>query len=176
MVGRGLRTADGKADCLILDHSDNHIRLGFVSDIHHDKLDDGQPRPKAEPRAIEKLPKPCPKCTFLRPPQTPACPACGFVPVPRKAVTSKDGELIELAAYRKTKLLAEGERITFYSELRAIGQERGYEEGWASHQYRTKFGDWPRWEWREFPSLRPSATTRNWIKSRAIAFRKRRLL
>jgi superfamily II DNA or RNA helicase len=28
MVGRGLRTAEGKTDCLILDHSDNHIRLG----------------------------------------------------------------------------------------------------------------------------------------------------
>jgi superfamily II DNA or RNA helicase len=33
MIGRGLRTADGKDDCLILDHSDNHIRLGFVTDI-----------------------------------------------------------------------------------------------------------------------------------------------
>jgi DNA repair protein RadD len=42
MVGRGLRTAPGKADCLILDHSDNHTRLGFVTDIHHDHLDDGK--------------------------------------------------------------------------------------------------------------------------------------
>jgi superfamily II DNA or RNA helicase len=32
MIGRGLRTADGTAECLILDHSDNHIRLGFVND------------------------------------------------------------------------------------------------------------------------------------------------
>src|SRR5258708_9633418 len=69
MIGRGLRTADGKVDCLVLDHSDTHTRLGFVTDIHHDDLDDGKPRPKAESKAIAKLPKPRPKCTFLMPPQ-----------------------------------------------------------------------------------------------------------
>jgi superfamily II DNA or RNA helicase len=40
IVGRGLRTAEGKDDCLILDHSD--IRLGFVTDIHRDKLNEGR--------------------------------------------------------------------------------------------------------------------------------------
>ena len=33
IIGRGLRTAKGKDHCLILDHSDNHLRLGFVTDI-----------------------------------------------------------------------------------------------------------------------------------------------
>src|SRR5215469_8131652 len=42
MIGRGLRTADGKSDCLILDHSDNHTRLGFVTDISYDELHDGR--------------------------------------------------------------------------------------------------------------------------------------
>src|SRR5439155_12036812 len=41
LVGRGLRTADGKTEALILDHSDNHVRLGFVTDIHYDELDQG---------------------------------------------------------------------------------------------------------------------------------------
>ena len=41
IVGRGLRTALGKDDCLILDHQDNHNRLGFVTDISYDDLDDG---------------------------------------------------------------------------------------------------------------------------------------
>ncbi len=48
MIGRGLRTAEGKEDCLILDHSDTHLRLGFVTDIHHETLDDGRPRAKAK--------------------------------------------------------------------------------------------------------------------------------
>ncbi len=41
IIGRGLRTADGKDHCLILDHSDTTLRLGFVTDIHHTTLDDG---------------------------------------------------------------------------------------------------------------------------------------
>lgn len=32
IIGRGLRRAPGKVDCLILDHSDTHSRLGFVTD------------------------------------------------------------------------------------------------------------------------------------------------
>jgi DNA repair protein RadD len=75
MIGRGLRTADSKADCLILDHSDNHIRLGFVTDIHHDKLDDGKSERKIQtPQDKEALPKKCPKCTFLKPPKLRARP------------------------------------------------------------------------------------------------------
>ena len=76
MIGRGLRTADGKDDCLILDHSDNHIRLGFVTDIYHDELDDGRERQKAQPKQAEVLPKKCPKCSFLKPPKLLACPCC----------------------------------------------------------------------------------------------------
>jgi superfamily II DNA or RNA helicase len=57
MIGRGLRTAEGKADCLILDHSDNHTRLGFVTDIHHDELDDGEPKRAAFADKAEALPR-----------------------------------------------------------------------------------------------------------------------
>jgi DNA repair protein RadD len=59
IVGRGLRAAPGKAGCLILDHSDNHSRLGFVTDIDCPELDDGsgEPRPDATP----PKPKECPQ-------------------------------------------------------------------------------------------------------------------
>ena len=61
MVGRGLRTAEGKADCLILDHSDNHTRLGFVTDIHHEELNQGKEKPRQPERAdrgtSEEMPK-----------------------------------------------------------------------------------------------------------------------
>jgi superfamily II DNA or RNA helicase len=78
MVGRGLRTADGKTDCLILDHSDNHDRLGFVTDIHHEQLDDGKEAAKRKAYREEPLPKKCPKCTFVRPAKMFACPCCGL--------------------------------------------------------------------------------------------------
>ena len=56
IIGRGLRTVEGKDHCLILDHSDTTLRLGFVTEIHHDELDDGKTR-KSHKRDGIKLPK-----------------------------------------------------------------------------------------------------------------------
>jgi DNA repair protein RadD len=174
MIGRGLRTADGKADCLVLDHSDNHTRLGFITDIHHDKLDDGKPRPKAEPKAIEKLPKPCPKCTFLKPPKISVCPACGFKPEPKCDVVNRDGELVEFSSRNVAKQTTQQERIIFHAELRHIAEQRGYKTGWAAQQYKVKFGSFPPWAWNERPTCTPAASTLSWVRSRAIAFAKQR--
>ena len=77
IIGRGLRPAADKDYCLILDHSDTTSRLGFVTDIHHDELDDGDRRPSTA-RDRLKLPKECPMCACLRPPTTNVCPNCGF--------------------------------------------------------------------------------------------------
>ena len=41
IVGRGLRDHPGKDHCLVLDHSDSTQRLGFVTDIERNGLDDG---------------------------------------------------------------------------------------------------------------------------------------
>jgi DNA repair protein RadD len=171
MIGRGLRTADGKPDCLILDHSDNHIRLGFVTDIHHEKLDDGRERQKAEPKSIEALPKKCPKCTFLKPPKMLICPACGFKPEPKCKVESKDGELVEFAASGVRKPTKSADRITFYREIKYIANARGYKHGWVAHKYKERFGDWPK-GLDHWSPLAPSPETLGWIRSRQIAFAK----
>jgi DNA repair protein RadD len=174
MIGRGLRTAEGKDDCLILDHSDNHVRLGFVTDIHHDRLDDGRERQKAEPKAKEALPKKCPKCTFLKPPKALSCPACGFIPTPKCDVVSQDGELIEFTSRNAARAATKQEQIIFYGELRRIAQERGYKSGWSAQQYKTRFGSFPPWSWNDTPTATPTAATLSWIRSRQIAFAKRR--
>jgi superfamily II DNA or RNA helicase len=144
MIGRGLRTADGKDDCLILDHSDNHLRLGFVTDIHHDKLDDGRERQKAEPKATEALPKKCPSCSFLKPPKLLICPACKFKPEPKCEVVNKDGELVEFSSRSTRKPIADTERIEFYRQLKYFARDRGYRSGWTAHKFREKFGDYPK--------------------------------
>ncbi|MCK1707620.1 MULTISPECIES: DEAD/DEAH box helicase [unclassified Bradyrhizobium] len=172
MIGRGLRTAHGKGDCLILDHSDNHLRLGFVTDIHHDKLDDGRERQKQEAKPKEALPKKCPKCTFLKPPKMPICPACGFKPEPKCDVVNKDGELVEFKSRNAAKSGEQQEQIKFFCELRSIAQERSYKDGWAAQQHKVKFGHFPPWKWNDLPTLAPSTATRSWVKSRQIAFAK----
>jgi DNA repair protein RadD len=148
IVGRGLRTADGKRDCLILDHSDSTLRLGFVTDIQHDRLDGGVMREQGaapEEQAKAKLPKECPKCSRLVPIGSAQCPSCGFK---RDKATGGaewvEGELIELDSRRKKDAAAGWpEKIAFMRQLKAYAQEKGKAEGWVAHKYRTKFGCWP---------------------------------
>jgi Type III restriction enzyme, res subunit len=59
----------------------------------------------------------------------------------------------------------------FEAEGRGHATLRGYNDGWAPHKYRERFGVWP-----NDPSVRcarpapPSLKTKNWLVSRQIAF------
>jgi superfamily II DNA or RNA helicase len=170
MVGRGLRIAEGKADCLILDHSDNHTRLGFVTDIHHDKLDDGRPRPKGEAKPREALPKKCPQCSFMKPTKVLTCPVCNFTPKPQCQVVNQEGELVELASRLRPVEQPEPDQRIFYAELRAIAAERGHKPSWAAHQFKAKFGSFPPWSWNDDHTATPTVTTLRFVKSRQIAY------
>ena len=141
MIGRALRPADGKDHALILDHADNHARLGFVTDIHHGKLLSGSD--KAPPTAREKgetMPKECPKCGALR--KGRECIACGFVAARQSEIEHEEGELVEVKA-RKEKFTPE-DKQRWWSELLAVARERGRSRGWASNTYRDKIGVYPR--------------------------------
>jgi DNA repair protein RadD len=174
MIGRGLRTAEGKADCLILDHSDNHVRLGFVTDIHHKYLDLGNK--ELTQRAIKDgpLPKKCIKCAFLKPPKTLQCPCCGFIPTPQPGAVHREGELVELVSRARAVPASAEDHKNFYRELRAVAQLRGYRDGWVGHKFKDKFGTFPPREYGSLPPKAPSDATFRWVKSRAIAWAKSR--
>jgi DNA repair protein RadD len=172
IIGRGLRLAEGKEDCLILDHSDTHLRLGFVTDIHHEVLDDG--RPRARPKASDRirLPKECPQCAFLKPPRTRLCPACGFKAEAIANIEAADGELVEITARRKrSDAPSKDEKSAFYAQLMGYAQSRGYASGWAAHKFREKFNVWPD-GYKNVPAMEPTPKVLSWIKSRQIAWAK----
>jgi superfamily II DNA or RNA helicase len=170
IVGRGLRVAEGKTDCLILDHSDTTARLGFVTDIHHERLNNGK-KVQASGSKKEKdepLPKECPSCTYLRPPRIRVCPNCGFDAKPKSNVFVADGELAEVKGRGKTKSYFEAsspwdEREKFYRELLGVADERKYKKGWAYHQYMTKYKEKPDENFATIP-MPPSTKTVNWLK------------
>ena len=174
MIGRGLRTADGKDDCLILDHSDNHIRLGFVTDIYHDELDDGRERQKAQPKQAEVLPKKCPKCSFLKPPKLLACPCCGFTPAVQNRVVNRDGELIEFRSRSVPAQPSMADRQAFHAELMGIAQTRSYKRGWVSYKYKERYGQWPPSHYTALQPRTPSPATLRWVQSWNIAYAKSR--
>jgi superfamily II DNA or RNA helicase len=168
-VGRGLRPAEGKDHCLILDHSDTTSRLGFVTDIHHELLDDGRTRQSSK-RDNVKLPKECPQCSCLRPPHTNVCPHCGFEAKVRNNIFTVDGELTELNRKKQPII----DRSNVYAQIKGAVLERGWKPGAAYWKYKEYFGgEEPRGLENVVP-CQPSNQIRRWLKSRIIAFARAR--
>jgi DNA repair protein RadD len=175
-IGRGLRTAEGKTNCIILDHAGNHLRLGMVTDIHQDKLDDGSERQSSakERENGEPLPRLCKFCKAVMPREAKVCPACGEEVVTISRVRVANGDLVELGTLFSGKSEpADYEKKIFYAELRGLAKPH-YKPTWVSCQFRDKYGHWPPWAWASEPVLSPSLSTRNWVLSRQIAFVKGR--
>lgn len=188
IVGRALRVAPGKDDALILDHSDNHLRLGFVTEIQHAALKTGQ-EPKAsklEGEQRQQGPRECFKCKFLMVASARVCPACGHeAPPPLCTVRNGKGELVQMdeqsfielqqrmkaagKAYRKG--IEEHPRVVF-AQFRWVGLEHGYKSGWAAVQYRERYGEWPPRAWNGDIMLTPTSGVLSWIQSRRIAYAK----
>jgi hypothetical protein len=176
-LGRGLRTAEGKRELIILDHSDSTLRLGFVTDIHHTRLDGGSAlvgeREKVEPTP----PKPaeCVKCQLVYARHLSACPGCGHAPERVCKVETVGGELIDMtAAQRKANGAEWAEKIAFMAQLKAYANSTGKREGWVAHKYRQKFGVWP-YDFR-VKHCRPAAGVdphvRSWIMAQNIRWAK----
>lgn len=180
IIGRALRTAPGKDCALILDHSDTTSRLGFVTDIHHEDLNDGTPTAPQEKR--EALPKECSKCAFLKPPRTRICPNCGHeAQAPINMLYEGDGELVEIKPgtliriNNEEKVWTDPERKIFYRELMGYAEAHGFKNGWAWHKFKEKFGFYPPKEWgRLRPANRISPGMELWVRKCNMAWRFRK--
>jgi superfamily II DNA or RNA helicase len=170
MMGRGLRpTPDGKphkTDCIILDHAGASLKLGLPADIHHDELDDGRPKKPAEAREKPTpLPKPCPKCHFLKPPRVHACPACGFAPTAQSTLEVAPGSLVEIPQRAQFDM----ETKSRWYRMRMHEQRtNGYKDGWLGNSFREKFGVWPNAFRSINTTLVPDEEVRTWLIAKRI--------
>ena len=129
-LGRGLRIAKGKDKCLIFDHSGTVHRLGYPDEIEYDELlskdtgKEAQEQIKKEVEKLEKLPKECPSCKFMKPAGVHMCPKCGFKPL-----SGQDVETDETRQIQKLKRKLEDlepkviDYQGFYSELIGYARE-----------------------------------------------------
>jgi DNA repair protein RadD len=171
MVGRGLRVNDGIPDCIILDHADNTLRMGFVTDIHRTELCTAKKGQRQQQQKPEALPNECPSCSFLKPPKTRECTACGFIPTKISDIEEADGDLIQI---NRGKLKAsKAEKQSWLSQLNVIAGERGYKSGWAANTYKKRFGVWPR-GLAVYTRETPTQEVRNFVLGMNIRFSKRR--
>jgi superfamily II DNA or RNA helicase len=179
MVGRVLRPADGKPDCVILDHSGAVFRHGFVEDPIEWTLD---PERRAESPAHRERGErgsrliECKNCGVVRIAGEP-CWYCGFLPQrPPRAVDIEDGELGLVDRARRAvdgKVYDPVESTYWHAMLIYIARERGYEraQGWAAHKYKDKFGEFPKWG-EAPPPIPPTPEVRSYVRSRDIAYAK----
>jgi DNA repair protein RadD len=174
-IGRGLRTAVGKDKLIILDHGGNHLRLGRVTDIAQSHLDDGK-KQEGSSKKEKSAPtvKLCPECKAVLGYKARKCLACGAQVLTLTEVIEAEGELVEFGSRRSGKLqIPELDKEEFYRELKWLQAHKGHKSGWCWHKFKERFkGEQPP-KWFEILEPRePSILTKNWIKSRAIAFAK----
>ena len=169
-IGRGLRVNPGFDDCLILDHSDNTLRLGFVTDIHRTALSDKDRAQVGRQERSEPLPKECSQCSAIIPPKVNPCPACGHERKAQAGVEEVDGDLVEVK--KGSAKATRAEKQAWWSGLLKIAAERKRSRGWAAHTYREKFGVWP----RGLDDVAGPAAPEVWsyVKAKDIRFAKRK--
>jgi DNA repair protein RadD len=143
--GRGIRIADGKEYCLLLDHAGTAEELGLFTDIHHDTLDIRDPNEKCQPFADKTPPKPykCPRCNALIRRGLNLCPVCGSIIGKGKSPREMQGELVAIGKKEKKEKYSMEAKQEWYSGFLGLASERGKSQGWAAHCYRDKFGVWP---------------------------------
>jgi DNA repair protein RadD len=177
MLGRGLRPAPGKSDCLVLDHAGNVHRHGFATDERfwtlHGKyaIDQAkQEAEKAEREERDEVDMECPECKALWRGGG-LCPECGWTPPPKqKPVETLDGELIELGQH---DTISDAKRLRFYMELVGLAEQKGWKPGFAAYKYRERFGDWPKREWNRYGGVEPRWETIRWVQSQQRKFFRR---
>lgn len=174
MIGRGLRIAGDKTDCLVIDHAGNVHRHGFAADERAWTLDGERAlkeRSGGKGATSERKQLDCPECTAVFS-GTRTCPECGFYLAPAgKLVEALDGELVEIGERLPVE---DQDRAVFYAELRGLASMSGYRQGWAAHKFKERYGEFPAWAWNNMPEATPTLTTTRWVKSRAIAWAKER--
>lgn len=140
IVGRGLRTHEGKTGCIIIDHGNNVYEHGKVEWDQEYSLESIK-RKKQTPDTYEDPVKPCPECSSLIHPRIMICPDCGYeFPATRKIVEAEFEEIVTPkivipAHLRKRWIDMSDEELEEYRLL------KGYKKGWVFHQKRLRIAE-----------------------------------
>lgn len=176
MVGRVLRPADGKTDCIVIDHAGAVEDIGFVDDEMPWSLDAKgkiQERREAKQKA-EPKPLVCGDCGSTFKPAK-HCPDCGAEMGSKytQAIQSIDEDLTEVdrARRRKNREWTPAEKAAFYGELRQYAADHGYKSGWSDRKYQERLSVWPN-AYKHAPLKQPTPETLGWIKHSQIRYAK----
>lgn len=177
IIGRGLRTAPGKDHLIILDHSDTTLELGFVTDIHHEKLKDTRLNSREDDARQAREPKPweCKPCQYVVPAGVYTCPMCGFKRTRQSSIEPTAGELKELGAASRKQAANLAQQTSVMAQFKAFALMRGRAPGWVYHSYLEFFGEPPsRAVSNTRTAQRVTPEVASWIKAKSIRYAKQR--
>ncbi|MEE8262776.1 MAG: DEAD/DEAH box helicase [Gammaproteobacteria bacterium] len=181
MAGRALRPHPGKKDCLIIDHSAAVLEHRFLDEPipwsleGEEKVQDRRDEIAAEKR--EPKPVTCPDCKSVFKGLA-KCRACGWEPkASGEDVAWKSGELVEARKGKESKKneYSPKQKAQWLGQLKMVMEQRGYQEGWAAHTYRKKFGVWPSSGWtNRISSIEPGSEVKGFVRHLQIKYAKGR--
>lgn len=179
MWGRGLRSAPGKTDCILLSFSGNIRRFydDFV-DVYFNgcgTLSTAEKRDSVVRKDDEEFtPSGCPECGHK--PFKRRCLACGFEKASQMLVDAAQGVMQEVRLGNKVLALSKPDlwnQICTYAKTNV----RGKQSGWAWYKYQEITGERPKRSFPRFeeaPIVAISAATAGKLRSLRIAFHKRK--
>jgi hypothetical protein len=162
-----MRIHPSKAYAIYLDHASNVQRFGFAENMIPDVLDDGEKAftEKDQLKEVkEKKQSNCPACSKI---MIGIRCSCGYeIPI-RERLETDSSTLVQLSGAKNPTT---ADKSIFYSGLLSYGRDKGYSDGWAAHQYKTKFGVWPRMLDIRITKAIPTSVT-GWIQHQQIKWR-----
>lgn len=133
IIGRGLRKAEGKKECLLLDYGENISRFGPIDMITCDTVEEGKGAPPT---------KPCPQCSTIIFAGLATCPQCGYVfpkeeketikhgtkasdidPIRPTVITTFDVHEVEYSYHKGKKGKPDSMRVSYYTGICDIVSE-----------------------------------------------------
>jgi DNA repair protein RadD len=179
MIGRGLRIAEGKDCCIVIDHAGATKLHGYVEEpvawsLDTSKRAESKVKAAASGRFQQRQMRNCPECDALGWEGKP-CRACGWRPMRKpEPVKVIDGDLVlrERGKPADPHEWSTDEKREFHAMLLGVAEERGWKAGSAFYKFQEKFGEKPPYSWRNDQPLRPTPEVERWIQSRCIAWRK----
>lgn len=185
-VGRGLRAAPGKLDCVVLDHAGILQDFGPAEDFTPPELHSkagketkGSAEKKRAPAQVvcdgEFNGSACGTVLI----GVNVCPTCGtereYDPVGR-SVDVIPGQLEELTAQGRERVTYDlNEKRRWYAELLGCAYLRGKNPGSVFYRYQAKFGEKPPYAWKtDVAQAYPSMEVLAFWKSQDIAYARAR--
>lgn len=169
--GRGIRTAFGKTDCVVLDHSGNCLKHGLPHHFVDPELDMGN---KPDTRKMKLKEKPpfivCKNCGAVLDPDQMSCPQCGLDrPICGTRITYRDGRLVEFGRAVDGEETIKIDPRTFYLQAMGYCLTNGQKPGRAYHLTLDRFPNVRvPYSWRNLSPLTPSPEVARWIKNRNL--------